>query len=628
MDMPNFSDNTLPVFKGFLIQLIPQNSYKREGTVHKIIKQIVDRASDLSIFSRLSDWKDNLTSVQTDDLIRIFLDSKSHVSFSSGKAWDITYFLRGLHGVDVSSILYVEPMFATSTNSLMWNEVLNEVPHEVLNEVPHEVPNEVPSEPNKTYIQTFSEYTSETLKTDGSSDLPQTSDPILRAIKVPEAWDAFFKVKEPGAGVIIAHPDTGYQLHPEIMPNLLLDRGRDFIDGDDTPIDEFNRNLLKDPQANLGHGTSTASVIISPPGAQSADKNISGVTGVAYGAKLIPLRISPSVLLREMLEPDLPRAIEYATDQGAHVISISMGGLPTFGLRKAIINAQKQGVIVLASAGNGFPFVVWPAAYDSVIAVASSNKDHNKIADHSCKGSRVDVAAPGEDVLCATVKIEENEQQEDIPVNGTKLGNGTSFAVALVAGVAALWLSYWGRDYLESKYGLARIPLVFDKLLRQTANPPDGWDTEVAGAGIINAHALLSAELPDSFDPIIQVPLAFRQAEHVKLDRGGIDTFEQLYDDIMSNPEFSTLLQTFLSSIFGKTNKELRQYLRVFGQELTFHIGTNLKLFNLLKNALQTTPSQDSKANDQEEVLMELQLHASDYLKEYLLNSLTNIGNT
>jgi serine protease len=616
MDMPDSLDKTQPVFRGFLIQVIPQNSYKRRATVQKIVKQIVDRARDLSIVSQLSDWKIRLAPDKTDDLIRIFLDPKSHVSFVSGKAWDITYFLRGLHDVDVSSILYVEPMFATSTNSLMWNEVPNEVPNEVWNEVP-----------NETYaptIQAFSEDISKSPKTDN----PPNSFTVLKAINVLEAWKKFFNDKLPGEGVIIAHPDTGYQLHPEIMPNLLLDRGRDFIDGDDKPIDEFNHNLLKDPQANLGHGTSTASVIISPLGAQSADKNISGVTGVAYGAKLIPLRISPSVLLREMLEPDLPRAIDYATEQGAHIISISMGGLPTFGLRKAIINAQKQGVIVLASAGNGFPFVVWPAAYDSVIAVASSNKDNNNIAAHSCKGSRVDVAAPGEDVLCATFKIEKNEQQEDIPVNGTKLGTGTSFAVALVAGVAALWLSYWGRDYLEDKYGLARIPLVFDKLLRQTANPPDGWDTEVAGDGIVNAHALLSAELPDPFDPIIQVPLAFRQTEHVKLDRGGVDTFEQLYDDIMSNPEFSELLQKFLLRIFGKKNKELRQYLRVFGQELTFHIGTNLKLFNLLKNALQTNPSQDSKLNDQEEVLMELQLHASGYLRKYLLDSRTSLENT
>lgn len=597
-----------PVFKGFLLQTDTQYKNEKDIKIQNIREQILTFVNQLSIASQLSDWSIKLTS---DLVIRIFLNRETQVSLSAGQAWDITYCLRRLHSINFPNILYAEPMFATSTNSLMWND--NGLGPSG---------SDSPSSYKSPQVQSYNVDSSK------SSNSTQTSYPILSAIKVPEAWDAFFKVKKPGEGIIIAHPDTGYQLHPEIMPNLLLDRGRDFIDGDDTPIDEFNQDLLKDPQANLGHGTSTASVIISPPEKQSADQNISEVTGVAYGAKLIPLRISPSVLLREMLEPDLPRAIDYATEQGAHIISISMGGLPTFGLRKAIINAQKQGVIVLASAGNGFPFVVWPAAYDSVIAVASSNKDNNKIADHSCKGSRVDVAAPGEDVLCATVKIEKNENQKDKLVQGTRLGSGTSYAVALVAGVAALWLSHWGRDNLESKYGLARIPLVFDKLLRQTAHPPNGWDTEAGGNGIVDAHALLFAELPDPFDPTIQVPLAFRQTEHVKLDRGGIDTFEQLYDDIMSNPEFSTLLQTFLSSIFGKTNKELRQYLRVFGQELTFHIGTNLKLFDLLKKVLQTNSSQDSQANYQAEVLMELQLHASSYLKKYLLNSQTNVGDT
>jgi thermitase len=581
-----------PIFKGFLIQL-------GEATKNEIVQDVVDQIVQIFkrdvINSQSSDWK----SIISGDLIEIFIKRDSEISFTSGNAWDIAYCLRNLSGV-----VYAEPMFATSTNSLVWTG----------GRISRENSSGEPSIDSKQpQVQAFQEFEED--------KPPQDLDPnwSLKEIRVPAAWERFNKLGyKPGQGVIIGHPDTGYQLHPEILPSLLLEKGRDFVDGDVQPIDEQNERSNRILENNPGHGTSTASVIISPKGSQLASQGSQqndlrpALSGVAYGAKLIPLRISPSVVFYETLEPDLARAIDYAVEQEVHVISISMGGLPSLSLRKAVINAQKKGVIVVAAAGNGFPFVVWPAAYDAVTAVASSGPS-GKIADHSCKGSRVDVTAPGESVLHATFK-EENGKL----VPSTELGSGTSFAVALVAGLAALWLSYYGRDNLEEKYGLRRIPLVFDKLLRETCRKPENWDTARCGAGIVDAEALLNIpfdKLPDPMNPSIQVPLAFRQVDHVLLDRGGSETFAHLFEEMMDNPEFATALQEILSKILNKSGKDLRQSLRTFGQELAFHFGTNSKLFNPLKTFLEANGSDSEKKRAPlNEVLTELRRCASKYL--------------
>ena len=83
---------------------------------------------------------------------------------------------------------------------------------------------------------------------------------------------------------------------------------------------------------------------------------------MAPGAKLIPFRVGETVIIFDTL--NLARSIEKAADAGAHVVSISMGGLFSDRLHDAIVYAQGKGVIVLAAAGNCVQFVIWPAAYD------------------------------------------------------------------------------------------------------------------------------------------------------------------------------------------------------------------------------------------------------------------------
>jgi thermitase len=85
----------------------------------------------------------------------------------------------------------------------------------------------------------------------------------LRKANVLAAW-ALFHSQQPGAGVRVGHPDTGYTPHPELADTarILAADGYDFEDDDADPHDELADGTLDNP----GHGTSTGSVILSAVG--------------------------------------------------------------------------------------------------------------------------------------------------------------------------------------------------------------------------------------------------------------------------------------------------------------------------------------------------------------------------
>jgi len=148
-------------------------------------------------------------------------------------------------------------------------------------------------------------------------------------------------------------------------------------------------------------------------------------------------------------------------------------------------------VIVLAAAGNCVRLVVFPARYDECIAVGGSNAADQPWKG-SCRGPAVDISAPAQNVLKASV------------ANGSAVsqGQGTSFAVALTAGVAALWLAHHGRADLVAA-ARARgetLQVMFRRLVRATARRPAGWEPLQYGAGIVDAKALLAADLDAGLD--------------------------------------------------------------------------------------------------------------------------------
>ena len=576
-------------FKGFSIQL--QQPVSGDPQERQEIIQRVNQVLETDVIQQVDLFGSE--SIESTDLVEMLAKAQYKENISVAKAWDWTYRLRSQ-----SWVIHAEPRFA-----------LLDVTGGVKG-----IPPQGTVFPEKTNDREWH----------------------LKQIKVPDAWQAFFSdSKLPGQGIKIALPDTGYLFHPALEGVL-------FEGYSLTTIEQYDfvenrpggKGWADNPDPDkFGHGVSVASLIFSPPKGEN-------IPGIAYGAEPIFLRIVPSDsgTGQELFTPPLARAINYAIDREAHIISISMGGYPTLPVRRAILNAQKKGIIVVASAGNHVPFTVWPGAYDQVIAVASSTVEPS-IATHSSRGSRVNIAAPGEYVWCAT---------SDSPFQHSYgRRSGTSFATPLVAGVAALWLSHWGLTYLSERYGVERIPLVFDKLLRETSDRPDipnDWDKTYWGAGIVNAYKLLNVDpLPDPDDPAIQVPPTFEQADHVRLDRGGVETFAHLFEQTLSNSEFikgisnrlltdSTFLQELrakrlditqwlLSKLFDKSGKELRMFLQTFGQELAFHCGINQSLYKLLEKAFMEAASSHAQSNNSlHNARKELKnsAYVSEYLKKYL----------
>lgn len=315
------------------------------------------------------------------------------------------------------------------------------------------------------------------------ADLPGSAAPdwALENMRCRQAWE----VPRPpggltrGAGIVIGHPDTGYADHPELERAALdLDRDVDLIERDYDAYDPLQRGGLLSP----GHGTLTGSVIVSRDGGS--------MVGVAPLATLLPIRAIRSVV--NVFDANVAAAVDYARRVRCDVVSMSLGGLFFLGLEEAINAAVRDGLIVMAAAGNCVGPVVWPALYPNCIAVAATNVEDAPWVDSS-RGPKVFISAPGESVWAAGYDLDLRP-----PRPGVARQSGTSFAVAHLAGVAALWLAHHGRDTLVALFGKSRLQSVFLELLREHGHRrPAGWQTGEFGVGVVDAEALLRAELPD-----------------------------------------------------------------------------------------------------------------------------------
>jgi subtilisin family serine protease len=314
-----------------------------------------------------------------------------------------------------------------------------------------------------------------------------------------------------GQGVTIAHPDTGYLLHPAVIP-ALLGRGFNFPSLTNDALDIADDGVLQWP----GHGTRTSSVILGRP----YELSNHWISGAAPAAELMPLKVAHRVVLVDWIDYDVDnvsRAIRAAAigdpnfvRRKADIISMSLGGpSQKNALKDALAVAEANNVIVLAAAGNQVPTreVVWPARFPNVIAVAASNY-LGQPWKGSSRGASIAFAAPGQNVW--TAKHRANGEQE---YDCIEPSSGTSYAVATSAGVAALWLSYH-RQELDARPDIDRSK-VFKALASCTARPitvPADLDKDLVkekdkinrpkaspadyGGGIIDAAALLKEPLP------------------------------------------------------------------------------------------------------------------------------------
>ncbi len=567
-----------PKFEGFFLEMVMP---RLEGRCSELIKKVLG-----------DDWNikpigDNLTEFE------ITLNDDA---LSVKEAWDKTYELRSQPGV-----IDVEPLFAVPIPELFdWDEI------------------------SKPDLGDFF----------GNDQVERESEDVnwcLKQLRVFEVWERYFPdpTKLPGHGIVVAHPDTGYTKHPEIIDNLLLEKGYDFLEKDNNATDELERpfgQVINNP----GHGTSTASVIVSNQGKEADYSNQKYVNGVAPGAKVLPLRVSYSVVLLSIR--NLAEAIEYAADNGAHIVTISMGtAFHNQRLRTAIIYAQKRGVIIIAASGTLIPYVVFPAAYDEVIAVTGSNVQR-EIWWGASRGKQVDVTAPGQLVWYAKTDKKNGEIEYRI-----EQGSGTSFSAPFVAGVAALWLSYHGRDKLVERYGAEKIPFIFNELLRDTCDKFPTWKPNRFGTGIVNAEKLLAAPLPDNVNESVVSP-AFALQQHSSLDSGRFDTFMHLFESQLSDTqpeEFGfpdAFLNGNLAELLQTFSAELPKRLKEVGQELAFDFAVNPDLYKQFAQLLRSNkPSPTGKSGDRKKEESDSKKSIRDILKkqgisEILFHKLFNRG--
>jgi serine protease len=274
-------------------------------------------------------------------------------------------------------------------------------------------------------------------------------------LNLPAAWD-----KSTGAGVNVAVIDTGYRPHADLAGQILP--GYDFISsatmandgngrdsdasdpGDATVAGECGTGSPASDQSSSWHGTHVAGTIAA------LTNNGAGVSGVAFGAKIVPARVLGKC---GGYTSDIADAMVWASGGAvtgvpanankARVINMSLGGSGACDTttQNAINSARSRGTVVVVAAGNANTNASNsnPANCQGVIAVAAVGRSGGK-ASYSNYGTVVDVAAPGGDSnagILSTLNAGTKAPASD----SYAYYMGTSMATPHVAGVAALMLS-------------------------------------------------------------------------------------------------------------------------------------------------------------------------------------------
>ena len=361
--------------------------------------------------------------------------------------------------------------------------------------------------------------------------LAEPSDPLfnrqwnMRAVGAPSAWD----ITRGRSSVVIGVVDTGIIGHPDLRQRTVP--GYDFIsdpeiagdgDGRDTdPTD--NGDQLSLSGRSTWHGAHVAAIAVGQQGN-------GGITGVAPNCRVMPLRVigrggglvsdaADAILFaagllappgREALSAPLP------------ILNLSLGlDQPSAELEQACARAHNVGVFLVGASGNEGGPVFYPAAYDSVFAVAAVD-GALRAPEYSNFGPQIELAAPGgllgrdrwndgwpDGVLSVTY-----DDTVAPPVASFRYLTGTSQAAPHVAGAAALMLS------LDPGLSAAEIA----SILRGTARDlqGDGRDNAI-GYGLLQVHEALKRVASDMGNPRTDDPRMMLATNSVTFE--GFDEF-------------------------------------------------------------------------------------------------------
>ena len=317
-------------------------------------------------------------------------------------------------------------------------------------------------------------------------------------LNLPSAWD-----KSTGSGVTVAVIDTGYRPHADLAGQIV--GGYDMISDTAVSNDGNGRDSSAlDPgdsvaanecgsgepaETSSWHGTHVAGTIAA------LTNNSSGVAGVAFGAKVLPVRVLGKC---GGYTSDIADGIVWASGGSvsglpananpARVINMSLGGGGSCDTttQNAINGARGRGTVVVVAAGNSNANAAnfSPASCSGVVSVAAVNRSGGR-AYYSNFGASVDVAAPGGDVRSSSangILSTLNSGSSSPGADSYAYYQGTSMATPHVAGVVALMLSK----------NPALTPDQVESLLKSTARAFPATCSQ-CGAGIVDANAAVTA---------------------------------------------------------------------------------------------------------------------------------------
>ena len=317
-------------------------------------------------------------------------------------------------------------------------------------------------------------------------------------MRVFSAWG----ISTGSASIKVAILDEGVDLvHPDLLGNML------------GGFDGTGLNSGGAPSGNDAHGTACAGIVAA------VGNNNQGIAGVAYGSKIIPIRIAYSSGSAWVTQNSwIGTCIDWAwQNAGADVLSNSWGGGSSSALindpitRAVTLGRGGLGAPVLFAAGNNNAAVSYPATLQNVISVVAMSMCNQRKNPASCDGetfwgsnfgTNADISAPGVKIYTTDISGASGYSSG----NYTATFNGTSSACPNAAGVMALILSV--NPGLSVTQARQIIESSCDKVGGYTynsnvANQPNGtWSTDL-GHGRVNAFAALQLANPQ---PCINPP--------------------------------------------------------------------------------------------------------------------------
>lgn len=284
------------------------------------------------------------------------------------------------------------------------------------------------------------------------ASLTQTRNWGMVDLDVPDAWKT-----TKGEGIVVATLDTGLCRHPDLIDNVLIDKCRSFIDGEDIYDDYQGHNCL----------------VMGIIGAQD---NEFGVVGCAPKCKIISVKVLDKNGFSRT--NSIAKGLQYCIDIKPDVVNISIGGtLPDNVVHDKIKILINMGIPVVVSAGNtGKEGLLYPAKFPETFAVGSySPTTLFSRSLFSSYGEGLTFTAPGENILSTYLK------------NEYAVMSGTSFSAPQVTAIIALLLSKYKKE--NKKISVEEIrKLLIEHCIDKGEK---GWDKEF-GYGKINVPSLIN----------------------------------------------------------------------------------------------------------------------------------------